>query len=142
MMALTELRERFAQCVKDRMGDDVVVSTLFQPVLEVNDKQAAIVINPVSLQSEFLDRQRYSVVPSFAATITKRVTDSKETAGDAVLEIVSKLISVVMGVGFGGVIVKACDVSNPLITDEQLQSNSVVISRVTFTLQGYEERTK
>ena len=141
MITIPELRERLAQYIRERLADEnVVVTTDYFPIVSVEDEQTAITIQPLSLSAIFADRMRYSVEPKISVTVSKRVGSNRQETGDEILVMGSKIIAAILGVGFAGVIVRSVEVSDPVLSEENISGQNMAVSRLVFSLVGYENK--
>jgi len=141
MVSIPEIRERIAAVIKERLKNEaIVVSTEYQPVIEYENPDTIVVtVQPVSFSAIYADRQRYSVEPKIAVTVSKRIT-KRQKDGDSILVMGAKIIAACLGIGVGGAIVRTVEVSDPVLSEDTLSGQNIAASRLVFTLMGFESK--
>ena len=142
MVSIPEIRERLASFLRDKLKDeDIVVNTDYYPVIDLDDTQTAITVQPVSFSAVFSSRASYTVEPKISVTVSKRISGtSRQETGDSILTMCGRIINELLGKGFSGVIVKSVEVDSPVLSEENISGANVCNSRLVFTLIGFENR--
>ena len=139
-MNIPKLRDSVADFLKEKLDGNTVISNLYYPIINLEPDEIGVNVQPRALDVNFADRSKRELLPQLSVTIIKRSGSNRNAACDDVLVTMSAIIRLVHGVTFGKCTCRSLETTEPLIDEDMIANQNVVISQIVLTFLGMEER--